>query len=318
MFERGDGEKEQTVYSTEHLEKDGNSWVQKISTRNLSRPREIASQPMGIVYDDRSGNLVLALGIQGVVLGTPNGKWVATAVGRFEPTDFSFQAKTSMLLSDLEFWTASMGFALAMTGAALIASQHRREDLLRSILVAPLIGVAVMVMGGGIFILPLFLVLILVFFVLPTSPTVSRIVVTLCYIVPLGAIPLWAAFVVGSKVRRSELWNTGVIGIGSLAVLATGALIASFGFSPDNVGITTDLRFLALELAAWVLALTSLAVTWPLLFRHWVVVVASLGARPRITWRVLDTGEVRRRQLLLPGAATDGPIVSYASLCRPP
>ena len=41
----------------------------------------------------------------------------------------------------------------------------------------------------------------------------------------------------------------------------------------------------------------------------------DLAARLRITWRVLDTGEVRRRQLLLPGAATDGPIVSYASLC---
>ncbi len=44
----------------------------------------------------------------------------------------------------------------------------------------------------------------------------------------------------------------------------------------------------------------------------------GLAARLRITWRVLDTGEVRRRQLLLPGAATDGPIASYASLCRPP
>ena len=41
----------------------------------------------------------------------------------------------------------------------------------------------------------------------------------------------------------------------------------------------------------------------------------KIAARLRITWRVLDTGEVRRRQLLLPGAATDGPIASYASLC---
>ena len=44
-------------------------------------------------------------------------------------------------------------------------------------------------------------------------------------------------------------------------------------------------------------------------------VVALLAARLRISWRVLDTGEVRRRQLLLPGAATDGPIASYASVC---
>ena len=39
-----------------------------------------------------------------------------------------------------------------------------------------------------------------------------------------------------------------------------------------------------------------------------------LAARLRIGWLALRTGLVRRRQLLLPGAATDGPIVSYASL----
>ena len=40
-----------------------------------------------------------------------------------------------------------------------------------------------------------------------------------------------------------------------------------------------------------------------------------LAARLRIGGRALRTGEVRRRQLLLPGAAIDGPMDSYVSLC---
>ena len=45
------------------------------------------------------------------------------------------------------------------------------------------------------------------------------------------------------------------------------------------------------------------------------VSLGSLAARLRISWRALRTGEVRRRQLLLPGAAIDGPMDSYVSLC---
>ena len=37
-----------------------------------------------------------------------------------------------------------------------------------------------------------------------------------------------------------------------------------------------------------------------------------LAARLRITWRALGTGELRRRQLLLQGAATDGPMAPQA------
>ena len=99
--------------------------MQKVSTEKLGSPREIASSPSGIVYDERSGNVVLAMGIQGVVVGTPDGKWDNVAVGQFEPTDFSFLAKTSLLFSDNKFWTAALALAVSLTGTALIASQHK-------------------------------------------------------------------------------------------------------------------------------------------------------------------------------------------------
>ena len=259
----------QVVYSTEFLEEEGNVWVQWVSTEKLSQRREIAFRPLAIVYDERSGNLVLALGIQGVVIGTSDGKWATVAVGLLEPTNFSYQAKTSLLFSELGFWAASLGLSLAMTGMALIASQHRREDLLRSVFVAPFAGVAVMAIAGGPFVVPLLLLLA----VLPI-PTIAAVALALLL------IPTGATFVIGSKPRQSEFWHLGAIGIGLLALLTTVALAATFGISgdstADDTGFSLPIREFA-DFAALVLALTSLAVTWPLLSRHWIVVSGSLA-----------------------------------------
>ena len=156
-----------------------------------------------------------------------------------------------------------------MTGMALIASQHRREDLLRNVLVDPLIGVAVIAIAGAPFIVPLLLVLAL----LPV-PLMAGVVLSIL-IISIGA-----AFVIESKPRHSEFWNRGVIGMGSLALLTTVALDATFGFSADgtadDIGFSLPIREFA-DFAALVLALTSLAVTWPLLSRHWIVVSGSLA-----------------------------------------
>ena len=116
---------EEVVYSTEYLEEDGNVWVQKVATEKLNKTRKIAYLPLGIVYDDITGNLVVALGIQGVVVGTPDGIWDRVAVGQFEPSDFSFVGKTRRFLSDLEFWTASLALCVSMTALGLTASRFR-------------------------------------------------------------------------------------------------------------------------------------------------------------------------------------------------
>ena len=75
------GSRGQVAYSTEFLEEQGNVWVQWVSTEELGQRREFAFRPSAIVYDETSGNLVLALGIQGVLVGTPDGKWTTIAVG---------------------------------------------------------------------------------------------------------------------------------------------------------------------------------------------------------------------------------------------
>ncbi len=263
-FNAGDTQ-EEIVYSTEHLNQSGNVWAQKVSTAELDRLREIATRPLGIVYDRRSDNVVLALGLQGVVVGTPDRRWIATAVGRFEPTDFSYQAKTRLLLSDLGFWAASLGLSLAMTGAALTVSQHRREDLLRSLPVAALIGIGVLVLVSAITI-PLSL---LVSILSQSNPAAVG--------VALLAIPLGAGFVIGSLARRSEFWNLAVIGIGVLAIVAAVPLIAYFGGSDDSVANDLVAGYPLYGILTLLIALTSLVFSRHLLLKHWIVTAGALA-----------------------------------------
>ena len=90
------------VFSTAYLKKSANVWAQKYATRKLRSdmaemyedPGEfIATRPFNIVYDEKTGNLVVALGLQGVLVGDSSGFWRRVAVGDFSPTDFSLLGK---------------------------------------------------------------------------------------------------------------------------------------------------------------------------------------------------------------------------------
>ena len=256
---------EMVVYSTEHLSESGNVWVQKVSTAKLDRLRQVATRPLGIVYDRRSDNVVLALGLQGVVVDTPDGGWVAVAADRYAPTDFSFLGKSRLLLSDLGFWAANLSLCLAMTGAALTVSQHRREELLRSIPVAALIGFGVLVVVSVIALPPLFLVSILS----QSNPAAVGVV--------LLAFSLGAGFVIGALARRSEFWNLAVIGIGVLATVAAVALIAYFGGSDDNLVNDPVVGYRLYGILILLVALTSLTFSRHLLLKHWIVTGCALA-----------------------------------------
>ena len=66
------------------------------------------TKPYGIAYDALSGNLIVAMGLQGVVVGSPDGHWSRVAVGDYSPTDFSFAGKTVVLLSNLMLWVTTI------------------------------------------------------------------------------------------------------------------------------------------------------------------------------------------------------------------
>ena len=95
------------IYSAAYLQQEANVWIQEQATTRFGL-REIARRPYSIVYDERSGNVIVAMGLQGVVVGTPNGQWSRLAVGDYSPTDFSSTAKTVVLLSNLSVWVTTL------------------------------------------------------------------------------------------------------------------------------------------------------------------------------------------------------------------
>ena len=115
-------------YASSYLQEEHNLWAQKRSTAQLGF-REMATEPLSIVYDERTGNVIAAMGIQGIVVGASDGVWTRYGVGPYTPTDFSFAAKTRLLLSSIGFWAASLALSLSMTGVALVLSPYRKADL---------------------------------------------------------------------------------------------------------------------------------------------------------------------------------------------
>ena len=249
------------AYSTAYMQEEGNMWVQEHATARLYI-RKITTAPHNIVYDERSGNLIAAMGIQGVAVGTPDGVWTRHAVGRYSPVDFSFSSKTGLLLSNGGFWTAALALSLSMIGAALLASQYLRSDLrllARSALVslALLIGLPIVLVATG---LENLLELIL------NIALSSSLFIILALIG--GAIAL------GSMPRESRLRKSLGLGLGILSLLASGALLLTFGGSDAEAFSNYSLRLVVFAVPAYVLGTALLAISGREL-RHWRVVIPT-------------------------------------------
>lgn len=115
-----DGGQVEVAYSTAYLQEHGNMWIQNIAGWELGRRPSLAEQPQGLAFDEESGNLVLGLGIQGVVVGKPDGEWVGVPVDRYTPTDFSFWTKTRQLTLSLGFWITALTLAVSMTATGSV------------------------------------------------------------------------------------------------------------------------------------------------------------------------------------------------------
>ena len=90
----------EVVYSYEYLQSGGNRWMQALDKRDVEE-RVIATKALDLFYDDQSGNLIVAMGLQGVVVVAPDGTSTRVAVGRYSPTDFSFGNKVRTFFSAL-------------------------------------------------------------------------------------------------------------------------------------------------------------------------------------------------------------------------
>ncbi len=107
------GGRREIAYSAAYLREAANINLQGHDTRGMG-PRKITTAPYSIAYDHRSGNVIVAMGLQGVAVGTPDGRWVRAGVGSFIPSDFSVLRKFLLLL-DWELLLMATALALSFT-----------------------------------------------------------------------------------------------------------------------------------------------------------------------------------------------------------
>ncbi len=117
------------TYSAAYLQQEANVWIQDQSTTQFGTLRSIGTNPYSITYDARSGNLAVAMGLQGILIGTSDSKWSRVAVGAYSPTDFSFAGKTFALLSNMSFWLTALSLSLSMTVISLVFALFRSMNL---------------------------------------------------------------------------------------------------------------------------------------------------------------------------------------------
>ena len=103
----------EVVYSYEYLQGGGNRWMQALEKRNIEG-RVIATWPPSLFYDDQSGNLIVAMGVQGVVVVAPDGTATRVTVGPYAPTDFSFRSKARTYFDALLRREAMVSNSLAL------------------------------------------------------------------------------------------------------------------------------------------------------------------------------------------------------------
>ena len=88
--------------------------MQALDKRDVES-RVVSGTAYNLFYDDRSGNLIAAMGLQGVVVVAPDGTSTRVAVGRYSPTDFSFRSKVGTFFGSLLH-----GETAVSTGVALL------------------------------------------------------------------------------------------------------------------------------------------------------------------------------------------------------
>ena len=123
-----DGQSE-TVFSMAQLLDKANITLQQ----NASGPE---TEMYDIHYDLNSGNVIAAMGTEGVLVGTPDGRWLRAGVGFNSPTDFSAAARTRLLISALLFWASALAVSIFATATAVVFAVVRGRDIGGAIILA--------------------------------------------------------------------------------------------------------------------------------------------------------------------------------------
>ena len=155
-----DGQKWTESYSLEPLDTEGNNWAFRRDARRHHN-RDPSLHPHNLVFHEPSGNVIVAWGLQGVLVNTATGLWHKVAVDRYSPIGFSFAGKSRVLLSDFNFWLALLFLSMSALALALAIAPVRGEEVRLVILLAMLVIVAfglLLFIPGILFLLPVLVI----------------------------------------------------------------------------------------------------------------------------------------------------------------
>ena len=231
----------QLVYPMEYLRSSSAQWIQERDASQLwpspGYDVHIATAPYDITYDAPSDNVIVALGIQGIVVGTSDGKWTRVAVGSCRPTDFSFSGKTLMLLGNNGLRIAILSLPISIIALAVFVAAMRihiaNGSLGRTVptIATPILAVIIMLHTG------------LALVGLPESFSADslRIFILAAFMV-IGAVPALITFAlcVGWFANLKSLFGYSAVAALALAAQITLALLVwiNSDFSPWFVKIS--------------------------------------------------------------------------------
>ena len=261
------------VYTAAYLQNDANVWMQKNTTTNLG-DRELGTEPYSVVYDERSGNVIVAMGLQGVLVGTPDGQWSRVAVGRHSPTDFSPSSKALQLLSSTSVWVTTICISLSMTLLSVVLSRYRRETFPSKITVT----LAILAMFTG---LPSLLVL------LEMSDELIMLLILAILSSPLLILAAIAFGIYGARMpKHSPTGNDFALAMSIVSVIASFAVLLSFGESDFDFWSRLLLPLVIFPILAFLFAIAALTVAWRQLV-HWQAVLTTFAGMNILTVLVL-------------------------------
>ncbi len=111
------GHKPEIVYSSSHLLQESSRWLQIWKTRHLEG-RILTISPEAITYDREHQNILVAMGLQGIVVGRPDGSWVLVEVGPYRPAYYSTPEKLKTLVFSYPLWIAAVTLSLSLIAVA--------------------------------------------------------------------------------------------------------------------------------------------------------------------------------------------------------
>ena len=265
-------EEPSVAYSAAYLQNEVNIWVQEHATTRLGL-RKIGTRPYGITYDERSGNVIIAMGLQGIVVGSPDGQWRRIAVGRFSPTDFSPPSKSLAMLSATVLWVTTITISVSMTAISIVLAQYRRENAGLGVAVS----LATFVLFAGI----------------PYLLSALRLDEVFLSVIPvLMGMPLILAIYLPFAPKGNRMTRHLALAMGTICAIASGAFLVSFDASGD---FGSNIAIVAFATLVVLFAITAMSVCWRQL-RPRRAVLAGLAGMNGLTvlvflmWVQLDFG----------------------------